>query len=113
MIDRKQPDRWSIGSVARLMEEVAVERYTCPRELIPVIESALAAEGYVVEVPLQRAVGSTRVTVMTRGTAMISLHEDVTRDMADINVYRNEAGGALEVFNELPRLFGSAPTPRR
>lgn len=84
-----------------------MERYTCPRELLPVIESALAAEGYVVETPLQRAVGGTRITVMTRGNAMISLHEDAAHDMADINVYRNEASGALTVFNELPRLFGT------
>lgn len=90
-----------------------MERYTCPRELIPVIESALAAEGYIVETPLQRAVGSTRVTVMTRGAAIISLHEDVARAMADINVYYQEADDTLTVFHQLPRLFDSSAEPKR
>ena len=43
---------------------------------------------------------------MTCGGTMISLHEDAAHDMADINVYRNEMGGILEIFNQLPRLFG-------
>ncbi len=80
-----------------------MERYTCLRELLPVIESALAAEGYVVEAPLNRAVGRTRVTVMSRGDDMISLHEELGRDMADINVYAGESA-RLAVLNELPRL---------
>lgn len=88
-----------------------MERYTCPRELIPVIESALAAEGYTVEAPLQRAFGRTRITVMTCGDAVIALHEDGARDMADINVYRNGEGG-LAVLQELPRLFDGTPRAR-
>ncbi|NTU79326.1 MAG: hypothetical protein HGA45_07975 [Chloroflexales bacterium] len=81
-----------------------MERYICPRELLPVIESGLAAEGYVVEAPLQRAVGSMRITVMTYGGTVISLHEDLARDMADINVYTNGEPTDLAVLQELPRL---------
>ena len=88
-----------------------MERYTCPRELLPVIESALAAEGYVLEAPLQRAVGGSRLTVMTRGGSVISLHEDTARDIANINVYRNEAAGRLAILEELPRLV-SPPAAR-
>lgn len=82
-----------------------MERYTCPRELLPVVESALAAEGYVVEEPLQRAVGGARVTVMTRGASVISLHEFMGQDTADINVYRSGETGRLAVLDELPRLL--------
>jgi hypothetical protein len=85
-----------------------MERYTCPRELLPVIESALAAEGYVIEQPLQRAVGPSRVTVMTRGSAMIALHEDLARDTADIHVYPADEAARLTILEELPRLI---PTP--
>jgi hypothetical protein len=88
-----------------------VERYTCPRELLPVIEAALAAEGYMVEAPLQRNVGGSRMTVMTRGGSVISLHEDRARDMADITVYHDDATGRLAVLDELPRL--AAPPPSR
>jgi len=84
-----------------------LERYTCPRELLPVIESALAAEGYTVEQPIQRAVGGSCTTIMTRGAAVIMLHEDRGRDMADIHVHRNGEVGGLVVLEELPRLLPS------
>ncbi len=82
-----------------------MERYTCPRELLPVVESALAAEGYVVEAPLERAVGGVRVTVMTRGASIISLHEHAGHDTADINVYKSGAPERPAVLDELSRLF--------
>lgn len=81
-----------------------MERYTCLRELVPVIESALAAEGYVVEAPLQKDVSGTHTTVMTRGNAVISLHEDTTHEMADIHVNADGESGGLTVFEQIPRL---------
>lgn len=92
-----------------------MERYTCPRELLPVVESALAAEGYEIAAPLQRAVGGARTTVMTRGAAVITLHEDAGSDMADINVYNNGDQGGLAVLETLPLLFSTSldrPRPR-
>lgn len=80
-----------------------MDRYTCLRELLPVIESALAAKGYVAEAAHRYAVGSKRVTVMTRGAAVIALHEDLGRDMADITVYNNPEAGGIAVLEELPR----------
>lgn len=85
-----------------------MERYTCPRELLPVVEAALAAEGFTVEAPLQRKVAGVRVTVMTRGASVISLHEDAAHDMADINIYQETEPLKLAVLDELPRLV---PTP--
>lgn len=82
-----------------------MEHYTCPRELLPVIESALAAEGYMVEAPLKRAVGATRMIVMTRGGAVVSLHEDRACALADIRVYTSGADGRPAVLTELPRLL--------
>ena len=91
-----------------------MERYTCPRELLPVVESALAAEGYEIAAPLQRAVGGARTTVMTRGAAVITLHEDAGSDMADINVYNKDDQGGLAVLETLPLLFStSLDRPRR
>lgn len=85
-----------------------MERYTCPRELLAVVESALAAEGYVVEAPLQRAVGGARVTVMTRGASTIALHEEMGRELAAINVYKSGEAAPPAVLEQLPRLIGPA-----
>ncbi len=82
-----------------------MERYTCPRELLPVIESALAAEGYAIEESLQRTVAGSRVTVMTRGSAVIALHEDLARDMADINISPADEADRLTILEELPHLI--------
>lgn len=82
-----------------------MDRYTCLPELLPVIESALAAKGYVVEAPLRPAVGGARITVMTRGAAVIALREDLGRDMADITVYGSAEMGGIGVLEELPRIF--------
>ncbi len=90
-----------------------MKHYTCPRALVPVVEAALAAKGYVVEAPLQRAVGGERITVMTRGEAVISLREDLSRDLADISVYRDDEADGLAVLEDLPRLFPIRFDPTR
>lgn len=90
-----------------------MERYTCPRALLPVIESALAAEGYTSEAPLHRVVDGTRITVMTRGGAVIAFHEDLARDMLDIHVYPSGEAGGLTVFDQLSRLVSAPPGRRR
>lgn len=90
-----------------------MERYTCPRTLLSKIETALAAEGYIAEPLLQRAVGGSRVTIMTRGTDVIALHEDMARDMADINVYHNGEAVGLSALESLPRLFFSTDPARK
>jgi hypothetical protein len=84
--------------------------YTCPRELVPVIESALAAKGYVVELPLQIVAASIRITVMTRGNAVVSLHERGDCDMAEIRFYNHNEPDGLEVMQLLPSL---CPPPLR
>lgn len=85
-----------------------MECYVCPRELLPVVESALAAVGYVVELPLQRTVGSARITVMTRGSAVISLHEDLAHELADITVHTHDEPEGLAVLQKLAQ---PGPTP--
>ncbi|MFV9505435.1 MAG: hypothetical protein AB4911_12835 [Oscillochloridaceae bacterium umkhey_bin13] len=90
-----------------------MEYYNCPRELLPVIESALAAEGYLVALPLQRAVGAIRITVMTCGTAIVALHEDRAQAIAQITVYRNEETSQLAILDELPRLIAPSVASRR
>lgn len=92
-----------------------MRRYSCPRELLPVVESALAVEGYVVATPPQQFDGGVRVTVMARGAAVIALHEDAARETVQINVYGDAVAGELAVLEEeLPRLFPSTlGQPRR
>ncbi len=90
-----------------------MDRYTCLPELLPAIEASLAASGYVATAPLRHAIGGTRITVMTRGAAIVSLREDLGRDMADITVYSSAEMGGIGVLEELPRLFPPLLGPAR
>jgi hypothetical protein len=53
-------------------------RYDCQSELLPMIEAALAAHGYHIEVPLQTNGSGARTMVMTFGLAsvLLSLYPD-------------------------------------
>jgi hypothetical protein len=83
-----------------------MRRYICPRELLPVIESALAVEGYAAAIPPQHFDGGICVTVMSRGAAVVALHEDSSHDIVQINVYGDAQAGELAVLDkDLPRLF--------
>lgn len=84
--------------------------YTCHRELLPVVEAALAAEGYVVKGRPRYESGTTRVTEMTRDGSMIVLREDTARDLAEIVVRTSGASAEPAVLQELARL-GPAPLP--
>lgn len=81
-----------------------MERYTCPRELLGAVAEALAAEGFAPERPLERAVGRSHVTVLSRGNIVIALHEDLRHDTATIDVYDDELAGP-SALEEFPRLF--------
>lgn len=82
-----------------------MQRYTCPSDLLPMIEAALAAEGYVIEEPLQRAVGGSRIVVMSCDADVISLHEDIAHNTADITVYSSGKARGPTALAQLPRLF--------
>lgn len=90
-----------------------MDRYTCLPELLPAIKASLAASGYVATAPQRHAIGGTRITVMTRGAAVVSLREDLGRDMADITVYSSAEMGGIGVLEELPRLFPPLLGPAR
>lgn len=94
-----------------------MECYTCLRELLPVVESALAAHGFVNESLLQREASGATLTVMTQGATTILLREDPRRDMADIEVYDTAHPEVSELCETLPKLLSDDRsmhnTPRR
>lgn len=75
-----------------------MERYTCPRRLVPMIVSTLASEGYTVQRQSQPAPGGTRVTVITLGRAVVAFHERPAHDTVEILVF------ARAIVTRLPRL---------
>lgn len=82
-----------------------MNRYTCPRERLPEVETALAAEGYVVEAELRRAVGATRITVLTHTDMVIVLHDDLAQEDATIDLYLPQEAHEPAILAQLPYLI--------
>jgi hypothetical protein len=60
-----------------------IRRYICPSELAPVLEAALAANGYTIELPYQENSKGNGALVMTQGAASVfhtSGHKRPVRD---------------------------------
>jgi hypothetical protein len=77
-LDTPQLPQCSVGR--KLMADLV--RYSCPRELVPCIEAALAANGYIV--------------------AESSLREDSGCAVADIEVWGAAACAAVHLLESLP-----------
>ena len=76
-------------------------RYTCPRDLGPCIEAALAANGYMVtESSLRRA--DDVLIVMRCGAAQVLLASGPGSDVADIEVWGAAAGATVQLLESLP-----------
>jgi hypothetical protein len=76
-------------------------RYTCPRELLPFIEAALATNGYtVVESSLRE--DDNMLVVMRCGAVQVLLASCPGSDVADIEVWRAAACAAVQFLETLP-----------
>jgi len=62
-------------------------RYTCPSELAPVLEAALAAEGYITEMPYQKSDKGDGTLLMRQGTASVLLLQKASGDQCEIDVW--------------------------
>ncbi|MEI8165548.1 MAG: hypothetical protein WCG26_04180 [Chloroflexales bacterium] len=92
-----------------------MECYTCLLELLPVVESALAARGFVNHQAPQREATGGFLTVMTHGDTTILLREDLKRDMGNIEVYSETAPSLTDLQELFPPILSnhSAPPPLR
>jgi hypothetical protein len=62
-------------------------RYTCDRALLPMVDSVLAANGYTMNLPLQRCSDGMTILVMQQGVAIVFLIDNPNKDQAEIEVY--------------------------
>lgn len=76
--------------------------YTCRRAMLPTVEAALAADGYRLELPLTKARNGDRITIMTRGAAIVLLAECAQSDLAAVEVLGNSPDAAITLLDELP-----------
>jgi hypothetical protein len=76
-------------------------RYTCPCELLPCIEAALAANGYVdAESSLRE--NDNNLVVMRCGAVQVLLASSPGSDVADIEVWGAAACAAVQFLETLP-----------
>jgi hypothetical protein len=74
-------------------------RYTCKPELLPVVEGLLAANGYVIELPLQQRFSGATVLVMRFGATKVLLEDSPNSAVGEIEIWgtgQSATGNLLE-----------------
>jgi hypothetical protein len=77
-------------------------RYYCLPELLPMIEAALVANGYTIDIPLQRQIGGGSTMVMVRGAASILLVYDTVQARGEIEIWGIAQQAAAQLLESLP-----------
>lgn len=84
-------------------------RYTCMRAMLPTVEAALAAHGYILERPLVKDINGDRMIVMTHPSAVVLLSECMQREIADIAVYGAAQAATTALLEQLPIHLAKQP----
>ena len=87
-----------------------IRRYTCPSDLSPVLEAALAANGYAIEIPYQENSEGNSALVMTQGAASVLLIQEATSDQCEINIWGEAQHTAAALLESLPLNLDKLPT---
>jgi hypothetical protein len=77
-------------------------RYTCRSDRLPIIEAALAAHGYHIEVPMQCAENGARAMVMTCGLASVLLGQWPDSPTLEIEIWGVAQPAVAELLESLP-----------
>ena len=77
-------------------------RYTCKAELLPVVEGALAANGYTTDRPQQQRFSGTTALVMRCGTTTVLLAHAPNSPVDEIEVWGAGQSATAELFESLP-----------
>ena len=77
-------------------------RYTCPHDLLPVLEAALAANGYQIDIPMQRSIGGMTSMVMCSGAATILFTLPPNSTLVELEVSGVAQTAAIQVLESLP-----------
>jgi len=89
---------------------VRIRRYACPAELAPVLEAALAANGYTIELPYHENSKGDGALVMTQGAASVLLTQASTSDQCQIDVWGAAQHTAAVLLESLPLNLDKLPT---
>jgi hypothetical protein len=87
-----------------------VLRYACRNELLPILETALIADGYTIEAPVQQAVGGSATMLMRKGTIFLLISQPPKGQIADIEVGGDAQQVAEEFLASLPLDVVKLPT---
>ena len=77
-------------------------RYTCKAELLPVIEGALAANGYVLDKQSRENSSDAHMVVLWSGSSAVLLAELPNNDMAEIEVWGASRSATADLLESLP-----------
>ena len=77
-------------------------RYTCDSDLLPIIEAALARDGYQVELPRQRSIGGASALIMSRGLTYILIGDDPSSQRGLIEIWGIQLAAAMQLLESLP-----------
>jgi len=83
-------------------EQYKMIRYYCQSELLPMIEGALAAHGYQVEVPLQQNAVGASAMVMTCGQTSVLLSQEPAHTTLEIEIWGVAQPVVAKVLESLP-----------
>jgi hypothetical protein len=87
-------------------------RYTCKAELLPVVEGALAANGYTMDLSLEPHFSDTTALVMRYGTTIVLLAHAPNSTVDDIEVWGAGQSAAANLFESLPIELHKQPSLR-
>src|SRR5215210_6346359 len=76
--------------------------YECLPDVLPVVETALAAHGYIVTAPLQKSVGGGQALVMDAGSASVLVMYPVADKRAEIEVWGTARDATASFLEALP-----------
>jgi hypothetical protein len=77
-------------------------RYTCQAEVLPVVEGALAANGYTMDLSLEPHFSDATALVMRCGTTIVLLAHALNSMVDDIEVWGAGQSATADLFESLP-----------
>jgi hypothetical protein len=79
-----------------------IRRYICPSELAPALEAALAANGYVTEIPYHENHQGDAILIMKQGAASVSLTQAATSQQCEVAIWGEAQHAAIVLLESLP-----------
>ena len=89
---------------------VHIRRYACRSELAPILEAALAANGYTIELRYQENSKGYDALVMRQGAASVLFTQTATSDQCEIDIWGEAQHTAAVLLESLPLGLDKLPT---